>query len=153
MPERRESSLLCRVGDVLCALPLQHVQETMRPLPVERIAGVPPFVRGLAVIRGAPTPVIDAGALLGGGASLAPTRFVTVKTGRRLVALAVDAVLGIREIPAGSVDALPPLFQNAHLDVISAVGTLDSELVLVLRSARLVPEEVWSTIEPGRQIA
>jgi purine-binding chemotaxis protein CheW len=141
------------VGDVLCALPLQHVEETMRPLPVERVAGVPCFVLGLALIRGAPTPVIDAGALLNGGAALPPTRFVTVKTGSRLVALAVDAVLGIREISAGSVDALPPLFQNANLDVISAVGTLDSELLLVLRGARLVPEELWATIEAGCQTA
>jgi purine-binding chemotaxis protein CheW len=74
---------------------------------------------------------------------------VTVKTGSRVVALAVDAVLGIRDVPTGSVDALPPLFQGIHLDVISAVGTLDSELLLVLRSARLVPEEVWATIEAG----
>ena len=75
------------------------------------------------------------------------TRFVTVKTGSRRVALAVDAVVGVVEIPPGSLDALPLLFQDASLDVISAIGTLDAELLLVLRSTRLIPEEFWAALE------
>ena len=138
--------MLCRVGDLLCALPLEHVEETMRPLPVEAIAGVPPFVRGLAIIRGVPTAVVDAALLFGGEASH-PTRFVIVKAGARRVALAVDAVVGVTEIVPGSLDALPPLFQDAHLDAISAIGTLDAELLFVLRSTRLVPDEVWTMLE------
>jgi purine-binding chemotaxis protein CheW len=152
MQERRELSLLCRVGDLLCALPLEHVEETMRPLAVEAIAGVPSFVRGLAVVRGSPIPVVDAASLLSGDASH-PTRFVTVKTGSRRIALAVDAVVGVVEIPLGSLDALPVLFQYASLDVISAIGTLDADLLLVLRSTRLIPEELWAVLEAGCVLA
>jgi purine-binding chemotaxis protein CheW len=150
MEERPELSLLCRVGDLLCALPLEHVEETMRPMPVEAIAGLPSFVRGLAVVRGAPIPVVDAASLLSGDASDATraTRFVTVKTGSRRIALLVDAVVGVVPIPRGSLDALPLLFQDASLDMISAVGTLDANLLLVLRSARLVREELWAVLEP-----
>jgi purine-binding chemotaxis protein CheW len=150
MEERPELSLLCRVGDLLCALPLEHVEETMRPMPVEAIAGLPSFVRGLAVVRGAPIPVVDAASLLSGDASDATraTRFVTVKTGSRRIALMVDAVVGVVPIPRGSLDALPLLFQDASLDMISAVGTLDANLLLVLRSARLVREELWAVLEP-----
>jgi len=141
-------SLLCRVRDVLCAIPVEHVEETMRPLPVESIAGVPVFVRGLAVVRGVPTPVVDAASLLSGVASH-PTRFVTVRTGTRRVVLAVDAVVGIIEIPPDAVDVLPPLFQSHGLDAISAIGVLDADLLLVLRSTRLVPDDVWATIQSG----
>lgn len=148
MQEGRSSSLLCRVRDVFCALPLEHVEETMRPLPVEPIAGVPSFVQGLAVVRGVPTPVVDAASLLSGDPSH-PTRFVTVKTGTRRIVLAVDAVLGVIEIPPGSVDALPPLFQGAGLDAIAALGALDAELLLVLRSTRLVSDDLWTTIQAG----
>jgi purine-binding chemotaxis protein CheW len=152
MQERREFSLLCRVGDLFCALPLEHVEETMRPLAIEAIAGVPSFVRGLAVVRGAPIPVVDAASLINGVASH-PRRFVTVKAGTRRIALAVDAVVGVVEIPSGSLDALPQLFQDASLDAISAIGMLDADLLLVLRSTHLIPEEFWAVLETGCALA
>jgi purine-binding chemotaxis protein CheW len=146
MQERRSFSLLCRVGTVLCALPLERVEETMRPLPVEAIAGVPSFIRGLAVVRGTPIPVVDAASLLTGEASH-PTRFVTVKTGSRRIALALDAVVGVVEIPRSSLETLPLLFQDASRGAISAIGTLDGDLLLVLQSARLIAEELWAVLE------
>ena len=51
--------LVVMVGARACAIPLDHVAETMRPLPIEPVAGTPGFVRGVSVIRGAPTPVVD----------------------------------------------------------------------------------------------
>ena len=147
MHGRLESSLLCRVGSLLCAVPLEHVEETMRPLAVEPMAGVPAFVRGLAVVRGVPIPVIDAASFLSGGASH-PSRFVTLKTGSRRIAFAVDAVVGVVQIPPDSFNALPLLFHSS-LDAISAVGTLDDDLLLVLRSARLLPETFWTLLDAG----
>jgi purine-binding chemotaxis protein CheW len=136
----------------LCALPIEHVEETMRPLAVDAMAGAPSFVRGIAVVRGVPTPVVDASSLLSGHASH-PTRFVTLKTARRRIALAVDAVVGVVEIPPGSLSPLPPLFQNDSSDAVSAVGTLDVDLLLVLESARLIPEELWAVLEGGCVLA
>jgi purine-binding chemotaxis protein CheW len=118
----------------------------MRPLNVERIAGVPAFLCGLAVIRGSAVPVINAAMLLGAELSR-PARFVTVKAGQRRIALAVDAVIGVKTIPSGVLDDLPLLFQRSDTDAVAAVGTLDSELLLVLRSARLVPEATWAAID------
>lgn len=57
--------LLCCIGSRIGALALRDVRETMRPLPVEPLMGAPPFVLGLATIRGFPTPVVDVGRLLG----------------------------------------------------------------------------------------
>lgn len=148
MLERPQPYLLCRVHGVLYAFPLEHVEETMRPLPVETMDGVPSFVQGLAVVRGAPTPVVDAASLVSGGASH-PTRFVTVRTGTRRIVLPVDAVVGVIKIPPSSVHALPPLFQGAGLDAIAAIGVLDAELLLVLRHTRLVPDDIWTTIQDG----
>jgi purine-binding chemotaxis protein CheW len=138
-------ALLCRAGDIICALPFEHVDETMRPLPVEPLAAAPSFVSGLSVIRGATVPVVSLGVLLSGAAAL-PTRFVTIKTGPRYVALAVDAVVGVRTFSAAG-EQLPPLLQHVHADVIAAVGTLDSALMIVLRTARLVPDQVWAALD------
>ncbi|HVJ53733.1 MAG TPA: chemotaxis protein CheW [Aliidongia sp.] len=131
--------LLCRAGALLCALPLPHVIETMRVLPAETVAGAPAYVRGLSMIRGAPTLVVDLAALVGGAAST-PSRLVTVRTGARTVALAVDDVLGIRAFEPRSEAALPPLLREAAGELVEAIGRLDAELVLLLRTSRIVPD-------------
>ena len=139
-------SLLCRVRDRLCSLPLQYVVETMRPLPIEAVAGAPDVVRGLAIIRGAPVPVIDVARLLG-AATAFPTRFVTMKVGDRRVALAVDAVLGVRGLPIESLQELPPLLGGVAAEIVAVIGRLDAELLLVLRGAQLVPDDVAAGCE------
>lgn len=135
-------ALVCRTRTRLCALPLRDVIETMRPLPVAPLAGVPPFVRGLSVIRGIPVPVVDLGAILFGLEPPYPTRFVTLRLEARRVALALEAVLGIRELP-GTLTALPPLLLDASSEAVSAIGSLDEELLLVLEATRLVPDSLW----------
>jgi purine-binding chemotaxis protein CheW len=140
--------LMCRCATRRCALWLEHVAETMRPLPVEPLAGAPPFVRGVAVVRGDPVPVVDAASLLGAGESR-PTRFVVVIAGDRRVALAVDDVLGVQAIASTSLQDLAPLFGDASAQVVSAMGAMGTELVVVLRSARLVPEGVWAMLDEG----
>lgn len=139
-------ALVCRVRTHLCALPLVHVVETMRPLPVEALAGLPSFVLGLAVIRGAPVAVVDAGALLGATERVRPTRFVTVRVGDRCVALAVEGVLGVRALAPSDMKELPALVRESSDEVISAVGTRDAEFLVVLRAARIVPESLWQTL-------
>ena len=143
-------SLLCRVRTHLCAVPLEHVAETMRPMPVTPLAGSPPFVRGMSVIRGTAIPVVDAGSLLGLVAPASPTRFVTLKTDRDHVALAVEEVVGIRSLAAVALNDLPPLLRSANAELVSAVGMLDRALLLVLQTARIVPDSVWHSIQSAQ---
>lgn len=146
-------SLVCRVQARRFALSLAHVVETMRPLPVQALPQAPAFILGLAIIRGTPIPVIDTAHLLGAGAGAAPaTRFVTVKTGARQVALAVGEVLGVQAIPPASLQELPPLLQEARADVVETIGVLDAELLLVLHSAHWVPEELWAALDAGEEL-
>jgi purine-binding chemotaxis protein CheW len=137
--------LLCRVRTRLCAVPLTQVLEVMRPLPTERIAGVPDFVRGMAVIRGEAVPVLDAASLLGAPPGTA-TRYVTLRIGERRVALAVDAVLGTFLVTAEVLRGVPPLLSAAE-GAVTALGVLDSELLMVLEATRLLPHSFPSAIE------
>lgn len=140
--------LLCRLPTRLIGLPLEHVLETMRPLPVDVVSGVPPYVIGLSVIRGAAVPVVDPGRLLGDNGTR-PGRFVTVRAGARIVALAVDGVVGVRTIRTESLQGLPPLLRDAGAEAIAAIGTLDAELLLVLRSVRMMPEALPDNSDAG----
>jgi purine-binding chemotaxis protein CheW len=133
--------LLCRAQTRRFALPLGSVIETMRPLPVEPVAAAPGFVRGLAIVRGEPVLILDSGLLLGGGPSEA-ARFVTVRTGERVVGLAVDAVLGVEAIELARADSLPPLLDAFAGDSVAAIASRDAELLLFLRAGRLAPDPI-----------
>ena len=145
-------SLLCRVGTRLCALPLAQVNETMRPMPVEALPGAPGCVVGVSIIRGGPVPVVDLGTLLGADPSRGG-RLVTLRVGDRMVALSVDAVLGVRAIAGESLGDLPPLLRDARGDGVSSIGALDAELLVLLDSARLLPDAVWTALEDAEHPA
>jgi purine-binding chemotaxis protein CheW len=155
--EENDRYLLCRIGSRIGALALKDVRETMRPLPIEPLMGTPPFVLGLAIIRGFPTPVVDPGWLIGSSTlppapivSPSTARFVSLKLGERTAALAVDAVLDVRSLPAEMLSNIAPLLLGGDAQLVSVIGALDAKLLLVLEAARLVPDSVWSAIRaPG----
>lgn len=140
--------MIIRAGSQSYALPIHDVIEMMRPLPCTELAGVGPPVLGMAIIRGAATPVLDGGSLLGH----TPTtggRFVTVRAGTRTIALAVDDVVGVRTLADATLEDLPPVAQAAT-DRFEKIGMHDRELVVVLRGARLVPDALLAELEVPR---
>jgi purine-binding chemotaxis protein CheW len=148
----RNPALIVTIGRRACAIGLQHVAETMRPLAIETMSGMPEFVRGVSVVRGTPMPVVDLQVLLETGEhSAACGRFVTVKVGERRVALAVDGVVGVRHLDSAQIGELPPLLRDIDADLVEAIGTCDAQLLLVLRAARIVPDDVWATLATGTE--
>ncbi len=144
--------LICRATQ-LCSLPLDKVSEIMRPMPLDTIADLPPFVLGAAIIRGVVVPVVSLARLLGNDDAAAPahppsagtSRFISLKLGARRAALAVDQVIGIRNVDAGNMHDMAPLLERMEHGTIVDVTTLDSELLLVLQASRLVPDAVWQS--------
>lgn len=135
----RNPVLIVRVGAFTCAIPVEHVVETMRPLPVEPLGRGAAYVLGLSVIRGVATIVLDLAQLLGTTAS-ASARCVLVRTGERVVALVVDAVDRVAPLASAELAALPPLARSAGGDVIAAIGAVDAGLMVVLEASRLMAE-------------
>lgn len=146
-------ALIVRAHTYLCALPLEHVIETMRPLPVEPLAGTSPFVRGMSIIRGEPTPVIELAVLLG-APSESPLRFMTVRAGGKQVALSVGAVARIFDLDPRVMGGLPPLLRGASADFVKSIGILDEQFLFALRSGWELPAEAWQAMtEQAQEIA
>jgi purine-binding chemotaxis protein CheW len=143
--DRVPQFLLCRAASWHLAIPIEHVIETMRALPLAPVAGTPRFMLGIAVIRGDPLPVVDAARLFGAELSRA-RRWVAMRAAERRIALAVDDVVGVRAVTRERCRELPPVLRHADSAVIAALGALDDELLVVLASARIVPESTWVAI-------
>lgn len=142
-PPGGAASLVFRAGPLLCAVRIEDVIETMRPLAVHPLAGTPPFVSGICIMRGAPTLVVDVARLLG-GVTAPVRRFVAVRTERGPVAFAIGEIQGVRPVAADAAARQEALLGDAPARLVAAVGTLDAEPVLVLQSMRLVPDDVWA---------
>jgi purine-binding chemotaxis protein CheW len=138
--QNADSAIVFRAREQLCAVPVAQVRETMRPLPVTFLADMPGFVLGFSRIRDEATPVVDAGALLGLDGPAAATRFLILRIADRSIALAVEAVLGTQAILQQSLQALPPLLRDSSGELVSSIATLDREFLLVLHTAKLLPE-------------
>ncbi len=136
-------SLVFRAGSLLCALRLDEVIETMRPLATHPLAGTPAYVSGICIMRGVPTLVVDVARLLGGGqAQIA--RFIAVRSDQGPMAFATGEISGVLPVDADAAARHEALLGDAQARLIAAVGTIDTEPVLLLRSMRLVPDEVWA---------
>jgi purine-binding chemotaxis protein CheW len=144
----RLAVVLVRSGNLFCALPLESVIETLRSPPVTAIAGAPGWVQGVAVIRGATVAVVDLGIVLGlGSAQLKQARVVTLRVGARVVGLAVESIVGVREFERTRLSEVPPLLLQAHPEVLTAIGLLDGELMLVLDGSRILTEQELARLE------
>jgi len=143
-----ERFLIARIGGTPCAVPLASVLETLRPLPVETLAGVPSFMAGLAIIRGVPVPVVSGNYLMGGPPNPIG-RWLVLRAGSHRVALAVDDVAGILPLRAAEVNAMPPLMRQGSA-LVADIGTRDGELLLVLDATRILPDELFEVLEARR---
>jgi len=157
--------LVFRVGQRLCGLAVEHVDETMRPLPIEPFPDAPPTVRGISIIRAEPTPIVDLRRLLEGEATDEPRRLITLRVPAagpgvpsRRVGLLVDSVLGVRDSRSLADHPLPPLVRGPGVEgggaqAVEAIARLDAQLMTVLRAAFLVPDlpsPPAPKVEPGR---
>lgn len=143
MLDVQHSYLITRAGAFRCALPLSHVREVMRILPVKTVMGANSAVLGAAVVRGAALPVVSLPAMLG-QTSGNESRFVVLRTAERDCVLAVDAVEHISALDDGAFEPLPKLLQG--IDAAEAVAALDRELILTLSIAW-----VAAILPPGQE--
>lgn len=108
----------------------------MRPLSVAVLADAPLFLLGMATVRGTPTMVLSASALLEGEPSRGG-RWILLRTSQSAAVLEVDEVIGVRTLPARG--ELPSLLRE--VGAVSTIGQLDRELFVVLGGARQLSED------------
>ena len=130
-------------GGERLGIPLLSSREVVPPQPLTRLPGCGPEVAGLVGLRGRVVTAFDMGVVVGAAPaqSVPDYRLLVLDYGERVVAIAVDAVVGIaRELGA----ALEPVGATAlgQLDSVRGdvigVGMLEGERYLALDPERIL---------------
>jgi purine-binding chemotaxis protein CheW len=123
------------------ALPIDVVQEIQQIVALSEIPDHQAAVVGVINVRGQVVPVVDLRLLVGMPAKEygLQTPMLFVRTAKGLVALIVDEVEDVIEVPPNSSQA--PSRMYALADKLLSVVRLDTDLVFVFDIDRLVPAE------------
>jgi purine-binding chemotaxis protein CheW len=137
-------SLVVRLGETICALPIGCVGEVLRPLPIVPLVDLTEGVLGVSIVRGEPIPIVDGPQLFGAGQTRCE-RLVILRLASRRIGLTATSVLGLRLLAPDLIGNLPPLL--AADGRVAGLAAMDGELLAVLDLARLVPLHVLSALE------
>ncbi len=101
--------LVARVATSVCAFPIEHVVETMRPGAIED---------GMSMHRGDRVPVVDAAEIAGADRGAAK-RCVIVRVGGGRAGVIVDEVVGVQRVASEQLVAMNPMFEAQRLASVS----------------------------------
>ena len=130
------------------AVPLVHVERALPMIAVTPAPGAPPWLAGLIDLSGRVIPVVDLRRRFG-QESREPAlddRLLVVEAAGQMLALMVDEVSEVLEIPAHQVDRSSSLVSQS--DLVAAVVRRDEGLILVLDADKLWPAEAqaWQSL-------
>jgi purine-binding chemotaxis protein CheW len=123
--------LLFTLDDPLYGVPVSFVERVIRAVEITPLPKAPPVISGVINAGGRIIPVVDMRARLSLPAREADPgdRFLIARASGRVVALAVDRVIGVREFPGGNIlgagSALP------FAEYLGGIARLDDGLVLI----------------------
>lgn len=110
------------VGDARYAVPIAHVKEVMRPLPVSSLARLPSAVTGVADYRGEIAVVLELRTHFGLTPREARGHWIVLRLAELTLALAVDDVIGVVSGDAADVRPMPAGASGVFVrDVVAAL--------------------------------
>jgi len=138
--------LSVRIGGILHAIPIEFIEEILPVLPVEPIAQLPSFVRGIVFVRGHLIPILDGADRLGLPAcsSAHEPHLVCLNLQGRLIGLEIDEAIELIELPRSGLVSMPELGGTSRF--LSAVMDYRGEIVRILNPSQLLLQEEASQL-------
>ena len=137
--------MMFEVAQEAYGLPILDVREIDGVMPINRLPGSPPYVRGVIDLRGRVIPVIDLQVRFGMSATVACDQAVVMVVQGQVaeravtVGLLVDRVLEVVALDASAIEPPPDLTgSSAMADFLVGVGKLPRRIVFLLDVARIL---------------
>ncbi|MHB1341494.1 MAG: chemotaxis protein CheW [Coriobacteriia bacterium] len=140
-----------KLGDQQYGVPIDSVQEIQQIVELTPVPDLSPALVGMLDVRGFVVPAIDLRLLLGMESKEyhLDTPMVLLRCHGHLVALVVDEVEDVYELPEGCMQAPSRLYAMA--DRMIGICRLDIGLVVVLDPDRLVPDSMIVAVSSGAE--
>ncbi len=148
-----------RLNQTDFGVPIDRVRRIEQMIPITRVPKAPPFLEGVANIKGEIVPVVDLKRRfeLPAEERGERARILIVTLGDETVGMLVDAVTGIERLPVDSIEPPPPM--TAHINGVYLTGMVrrpagsdqDARLLILLDLAEILtlPEKhALAKVEP-----
>lgn len=132
--ENGRSMLIVQLGVESVAIPVESIRDVAPMPPVARLPGMPPWQLGVAQHRGDPLSVLELCRLLGRSSCVEPSMLVIVEIPPRAIAIAADALVGIRDIFA---DEYASDLSSSASEEASMIDAVTSDLISIIHPERL----------------
>ena len=128
------------VGDGYFGIPVEQVQEVVRPQPITPVPLAPKVVRGLINLRGQILTAIDLRYRLGLGEPGDPAKLmnVVVRTDDSPVSFLVDEIGEVLDVDEDCFESPPETLQGEMRELIGGAYKLDGRLLLALSTERTI---------------
>lgn len=155
-PEKHTEFLEFLLAGEHYAVELAFVREVCAGKQITRIPGAPPFLAGVANIRGRILPVADLAVFFGIRAEEADRRTMVILRGRgaaeqaaagevQELGILADAVLGVRSLSLAEIQPPPPGFAGIHAQYL---GGITPRGLIIFRADRFI-EANYGTAQPA----
>lgn len=134
------------------ALPLMHVKEILKPLPITKIPNSNVAIRGIATVRNNVITIMDLHEKFGiiPAPSETEPRIIIVEFEGHVIGLWVDDVVGISNTENEDIETMPNIIHN---NAISEVIKTEHNIVPIINISSLFNDEVLQMILPYEGIS
>nr|WP_202409926.1 chemotaxis protein CheW [Halobacillus litoralis] len=135
--------IVFQINDEEYTVPVDLVGSIERMMPVTRVPGTQPFVKGVLNLRGVVTPVIDLRERFGieDVNDTDATRIITVKIHEMNVGLIVDAANDVLDLEEENIEPPPEVVGTVEVDYIQGVSKMDQRLFILLNLDKVLAKD------------
>ena len=143
------------------AFPIGLVQEIVKPSAITRVPNAPPYVEGIANLRGNILPVVNLRNRLGMDLKEQDedTRVVVLKANGAATGMVVDSVSEVLHVDESTIEAPPGVVEGIDGQYLRGVAKTDEgkRLTLILSTEKILPDtagrkEIGASIDSGRAV-
>lgn len=149
---KSEQILIFTLDESVFALPLRRVIKVIHAIEIRYLPKAPEIISGIINVRGQIIPVVDIRKRLELKVHeiIPDDRFIIADTGKRVVAILVNSVTGIRNLASQQLSVVDGNLSFA--EHVSCIAKIDDELVLIYDLDRFLSLDEETELEQSLQM-